>query len=202
MPSPTVLVVDDDPHLREILHTVLAGEGYQVSTAADGEQALGRTEGGLIDIIVMDVTMPHLTGLQACYTLRQRGDHTPVLLLSGRAAGSDRAAGLAAGANDYSTTPFDLDTLLAHVHALAVQRAGLSRWRLLPPSAPAAPNARNPDELHTTHHIRLATPTPQHAASPRDRPGSADAGLGRRRVPGGGDQRGDRDMPNRKCTYG
>jgi len=61
---------------------VLAGEGYQVSTAADGEQALGRPEGGLIDIIVIDVTMPHLTGLQACYTLRQRGDHTPVLLLS------------------------------------------------------------------------------------------------------------------------
>jgi len=76
MRSPTVLVVDDDPHLREILHTVLAGEGYQVSTAADGEQALGRTGGGLIDIIVMDVTMPHLTGLQACSTLRQRGDHT------------------------------------------------------------------------------------------------------------------------------
>ncbi len=124
MPSPTVLVVDDDPHLREILHTVLAGEGYQVSTAADGEQALGRTEGGLIDIIVMDVTMPHLTGLQACSTLRQRGDHTPVLLLSGRAAGSDRAAGLAAGANDYSTTPFDLDTPLAHVHALLSSEPG------------------------------------------------------------------------------
>jgi len=122
--SPTVLVVDDDPNLREILHTVLAGEGYQVSTAADGEQALGRTEGGLIDIIVMDVMMPHLTGLQACYTLRQRGDHTPVLLLSGRAAGSDRAAGLAAGANDYLTKPFDLDTLLAHVHALLSSEPG------------------------------------------------------------------------------
>ena len=93
MRSPTVLVVDDDPDLRTILQSVLASEGYQVSTATDGQHALRHTERGLIDVIIMDVTMPHLSGLQVCHLLRQRGDHTPVLLLSGLAAGSDRAAG-------------------------------------------------------------------------------------------------------------
>jgi len=118
MRSPTVLVVDDDPDLRTILQSVLVSEGYQVSTAPDGEHALRHTERGLIDVIVMDVTMPHLSGLQVCHLLRQRGDHTPVLLLSGLAAGSDRAAGLTAGADDYLTKPFHLDEVLAHVQAL------------------------------------------------------------------------------------
>jgi two-component system response regulator MprA len=66
----------------------------------------------------MDVTMPHLSGLQVCHLLRQRGDDTPVLLLSGLAAGSDRGAGLTAGADDYLAKPFHLGELLAHVQAL------------------------------------------------------------------------------------
>jgi len=118
MRSPTVLVVDDDPDLRTILQSVLASEGYQVSTATDGQHALHHTERGLIDVIIMDVTMPHLSGLQVYHLPRQRGDHTPVLLLSGLAAGSDRTAGLTAGADDYLTKPFHLDEVLAHVQAL------------------------------------------------------------------------------------
>jgi len=118
MRSPSVLVVDDDPELRTILQSVLVSEGYQVSTAPNGEHALRHTERGLIDVIVMDVTMPHLSALQVCHLLRQRGDRTPVLLLSGLATGSDRAAGLTAGADDYLAKPFDLDEVLAHVQAL------------------------------------------------------------------------------------
>jgi len=109
MRSSTVLVVDDDPDLRSILQSVLVSEGYQVSTAADG---------GLIDVIIMDVTMPHLSGLQVCHLLRRRGDHTPGQLLSGLATNGDRAAGLTAGADDYLTKPFHLDEVLAHVQAL------------------------------------------------------------------------------------
>ena len=97
---------------------MLAAEGYQVLTAADGAHALGHTEQGLLDAIVMDVTMPHLTGLQVCRLLRQRGDDTPVLLLSGLATGSDPATAFAAGADGYLTKPFVLDELLAHVHAV------------------------------------------------------------------------------------
>jgi len=66
----------------------------------------------------MDVTMPHLSGLQVCHLLRQRGDHTPGQLLSGLATNGDRAAGLTAGADDYLTKPFHLGELLAHVQAL------------------------------------------------------------------------------------
>ncbi len=118
MRSPTVLVDDDDPDPRPILQSVLVSEGYQVSTAADGEHALRHTERGLIDVIIMDVTMPHLSGLQACHLLRQRGDHTPGQLLSGLATNGDRAAGLTAGADDYLTKPLHLDEVLAHVQAL------------------------------------------------------------------------------------
>ena len=116
--APTVLVVDGDPDLRTILQSVLVSEGYQVSTATDGEHALRHPERGLIDVIIMDVTMPHRTGLQVTHLLRQRGDDTPVLLLSGLATNGDRAAGLTAGADDYLTKPFHLGELLAHVQAL------------------------------------------------------------------------------------
>jgi two-component system response regulator MprA len=116
--SPTVLVVDDEPRLREVLRVALELDGYQVGTAATGEQALTCIERAAVDAIVLDVTMPGITGLGVCRVLRERGDHTPVLLLSGRSTSADQAAGLAAGADDYLTKPFDLDEFLAHLRTL------------------------------------------------------------------------------------
>jgi two-component system response regulator MprA len=115
--APTVLVVDDEPDLREVLELALA-DAYQVSTAASGEQALAYAEHATIDVIVLDVTMPGITGLEVCRALRERGDHTPVLMLSGRATRADHAAGLDAGADDYITKPYDLHELLARIRAL------------------------------------------------------------------------------------
>jgi two-component system response regulator MprA len=116
--SPTVLVVDDQHRLRAVLQAALELQGYQVHTAANGEQALSCAERATIDAIVLDVTMPGITGLDVCRVLRERGDHTPVLLLSGRSSRADQAAGLAAGADDYLTKPYDLDEFLAHLQAL------------------------------------------------------------------------------------
>jgi two-component system response regulator MprA len=120
--SPTVLVVDDEHRLREALRVALELDGYQVGTAATGEQALRRIERAAVDAIVLDVTMPGITGLEVCRALRERGDRTPVLLVSGLSTGADHAAGLAAGADDYLTKPFDLDEFLARLRTLLGSR--------------------------------------------------------------------------------
>ena len=99
---PTVLVVDGDPDLRTILQSVLVSEGYQVSTATDGEHALRHTERGLIDVIVMDVTMPHRTGL-VTHLLRQRGDD------SGQHLGDQRLSPLVSSTS--STLPATMTTI-------------------------------------------------------------------------------------------
>jgi two-component system response regulator MprA len=113
-----VLVVEDDPHVREAVERALRFEGYDVHTAVDGNDALLRVDELAPDVIVLDVLMPGTDGLAVCRILRGRANKTPVLMLTARHEVSDRVAGLDAGADDYLVKPFALDELFARVRAL------------------------------------------------------------------------------------
>jgi two-component system response regulator MprA len=113
-----LLVVDDDPDVRDALERALRHAGYAVTTAVHGADALDRLARSPVDLIVLDVLMPMVDGFDACRALRQRGDATPVLVLTARDAVDDRVTGLEAGADDYLVKPFALRELLARIRAL------------------------------------------------------------------------------------
>ena len=114
----SVLVVDDDAGLRTAVGRALRLEGFGVSEAENGAEAIDRLLGGDIDVVVLDQMMPVLDGVGVCRHLRDIGDLTPVLMLTARDAVSDRVRGLDAGADDYLLKPFALEELLARVRAL------------------------------------------------------------------------------------
>lgn len=113
-----VLVVDDEPAVRESIGRGLRFEGYQVEVACDGFGALDAMRARRPDLVVLDVMMPRLDGLETCRRLRITGDRVPVLMLTARRSVGDRVAGLDAGADDYLVKPFALEELLARVRAL------------------------------------------------------------------------------------
>ena len=113
-----VVVAEDDPSVRNAIERVLSLEGYQVKTATDGNAALELIASAKPHAVVMDVMMPFADGLTVTRELRQRGNRTPVLLLTARHEVGDRVAGLDAGADDYLVKPFAVDELLARVRAL------------------------------------------------------------------------------------
>jgi two-component system response regulator MprA len=115
-----ILVVDDDAAVRESLGRALRLEGYDVELASDGLEALERLQGSGDDpdLVVLDVLMPNIDGLEVCRRLRRMGSRLPVLMLTARDEVTDRVAGLDAGADDYVVKPFALAELLARVRAL------------------------------------------------------------------------------------
>ena len=115
---PTVLVVDDEPPMRVALTRALELGGFDVELAADGEEGLKAARAGSADLVVLDLMMPRLDGLDVCREMRERGDRTPVLMLTARDAVADRVEGLEAGADDYLVKPFALEELLARIRAL------------------------------------------------------------------------------------
>jgi len=120
-----LLVVEDDAHVREAVARALRFEGYDVHTAVDGNEALVRVIELEPDAILLDVLMPGTDGLAVCRRLRERGDQTPILMLTARHEVNDRVAGLDAGADDYLVKPFALDELLARLRAL-LRRTSIS----------------------------------------------------------------------------
>ena len=110
--------MDDDRDLRDSLRQALGYAGYAVATAANGAEALSAVALAPVDLIILDVLMPMLNGLDTCRALRGRGDATPVLVLTARDTVDDRVAGLEAGADDYLVKPFALRELVARVNAL------------------------------------------------------------------------------------
>ncbi len=115
---PRVLVVDDDRAVRESLRRSLEFNGYDVHLAGDGAEALAGIGSVAPDVVVMDVMMPRLDGLDATRALRAAGNDVPILVLTARDAIGDRVEGLDAGADDYLTKPFALQELLARLRAL------------------------------------------------------------------------------------
>jgi two-component system, OmpR family, response regulator MprA len=115
---PRVLVVDDDQAVRESLRRSLEFNGYSVSLASDGADALAGIGGTNPDVVIMDVMMPRLDGIETTKALRKAGNDVPILVLTARDAVGDRVEGLDAGADDYLTKPFALQELLARLRAL------------------------------------------------------------------------------------
>src|SRR5688500_11172046 len=117
-----ILVVDDDRAVRTSLQRSLAYNGYEVSAAADGAEALARLAAVRPDAVIMDVMMPRLDGLETTRLLRSAGNDVPILVLTARDAVGDRVDGLDAGGDDYMAKPFALDELLARLRALVRDR--------------------------------------------------------------------------------
>jgi two-component system response regulator MprA len=119
---PKILVVDDEPAVRQALSRAFALELYAVAVASDGSEALEALASERFDAVVLDVMMPGVSGLEVCRRLRASGDRSPVLMLTARDAIDDRVAGLDAGADDYLVKPFALRELMARMRALLRRR--------------------------------------------------------------------------------
>ncbi|MFE6287972.1 response regulator transcription factor [Streptomyces sp. NPDC057877] len=116
--APTVLLAEDDRAIRHALERALTLEGYDVTAVADGVEALASAHRTPPDVLVLDVMMPGIDGLQVCRVLRAEGDRTPILMLTALVETQDRIAGLDAGADDYVVKPFDVEEVFARLRAL------------------------------------------------------------------------------------
>ncbi|MFB7108901.1 response regulator transcription factor [Streptomyces sp. NPDC056190] len=114
----TLLLAEDDRAIRHALERALTLEGYDVTAVADGVEALAQAHKSPPDVLVLDVMMPGIDGLQVCRVLRAEGDRTPILMLTALVETADRIAGLDAGADDYVVKPFDVEEVFARLRAL------------------------------------------------------------------------------------
>ncbi|MGA6151831.1 response regulator transcription factor [Stenotrophomonas sp. NPDC087984] len=126
----TVLLAEDDRAIRQALDRALTLEGYRVTAVPDGIEALAAIHRERPDVVVLDVMMPGVDGLQVCRVLRAEGDRTPILMLTARVETADRIEGLDAGADDYVAKPFEIEEVFARLRAL-LRRAA--------PAEPPAP---------------------------------------------------------------
>ncbi len=148
-PTARLLVVDDEPNILELLSVSLRFAGFDVTTAADGEQALARAREVHPDLLVLDVMLPRLDGFEVARRLRSSGRHVPVLFLTARDATEDKITGLTLGGDDYVTKPFSLQEVVARIHAV------LRRTAAAPAAVAAARLSFEDIELDDdTHEVR------------------------------------------------
>lgn len=112
-----ILIVEDQADIHQLLGLTLSNEGYGVHSAYDGFEALEQARANDFDLIVLDLMLPKLSGLEVCQRLRQERQHTPILMLTAKKTETDRVVGLQLGADDYLTKPFSVRELLARIHA-------------------------------------------------------------------------------------
>jgi two-component system alkaline phosphatase synthesis response regulator PhoP len=126
--SSRILLVEDEPSVALTVSDLLAGEGYDVETAVDGPVGLARASNEPFDVIVLDVMLPGMNGLDVCRELRRKGNDVAILMLTARGQLTDRVVGLKLGADDYLAKPFEPLELLARVEALLrrVRKDGLA----------------------------------------------------------------------------
>ena len=123
-----LLVVDDEPNIRELLATSLRFAGFEIHTAADGASALRLAREVLPDLVLLDVMLPDMDGFTVTTRMREKGQTMPVLFLTAKDAVEDRVAGLTAGGDDYVTKPFSLEEVVARLRVL-LRRAGARQER-------------------------------------------------------------------------
>lgn len=140
-----ILVVDDEAVLVKGIRFNLQQEGYQVETGSDGEQAVELAREGSFDLIILDLMMPKIDGLQACMRIREFSD-VPIIMLTAKGEDSDKLMGFACGADDYVTKPFNILELKARIRALLRRSSGQSR-----------PAAQPDPELLTVGDLTLDT---------------------------------------------
>lgn len=141
-----LLYIEDDAMIRESVSKGLQPEGFTVDAVGDGSSGLLALKSHAYDLLLLDLGLPRLDGIAVLTALRQRGEHIPVLILTARDAVADRVRGLNAGADDYLVKPFDLQELVARIHALLRRQAGRAD----------AVVRHGPLELNaTTHAVRL-----------------------------------------------
>ena len=116
MNSARILVVDDDPQIRRVLRTALIAQGYEVTDARNGEEAVEKMRDEKPDLLILDMNMPRMNGLETCRAIRTTSD-VPIIMLTVRNAESDKVDALDAGADDYMTKPFSSPELLARIRA-------------------------------------------------------------------------------------
>jgi len=124
MTSARILVVDDEPQIRRVMLTTLVARGYVVSTARNGEEALEKIREDRFDLVLLDINMPGIGGMEACRSIRAQSE-IPIVILSIRNTEKEKVEALDAGADDYVTKPFSMPELLARIRA-ALRRAPLS----------------------------------------------------------------------------
>jgi two-component system, OmpR family, KDP operon response regulator KdpE len=127
--SAKILIVDDEPQIRRVMRTTLVARGYVVSTARSGEEALEKVREERFDLVLLDINMPGIGGMETCRIIRSQSD-IPIVILSIRNAEKEKVEALDAGADDYVTKPFSMPELLARI------RAALRRAPLLSPTTP------------------------------------------------------------------
>ena len=115
---PSLLIAEDDPPLRDVLTRSLRAEGFTASAVATGRELLEQALADLPDALVIDIGLPDADGRDLCQALRAQGLHAPVLFLTARDALTDRLSGFSAGGDDYVTKPFDIEEVVARLHAL------------------------------------------------------------------------------------
>ena len=134
----SILVIEDNHDIARLVEMHLQDLSYHVELAADGDTGLARAMQGQYDLIILDIMLPGIDGLEICRRLRGASNHTPVLMLTAKTTELDRVLGLELGADDYLTKPFSIMELLARVKAI-IRRAGISKQ---PPSGKLADTIR------------------------------------------------------------
>jgi two-component system, OmpR family, KDP operon response regulator KdpE len=142
--SARILVVDDDPQIRRVMKATLVGHHYEVIEARTGEEALEALPREMPNLVLLDMNMPGMGGLETCRAIRE-GSEIPVVILSVRNSEKDKVAALDAGADDYVTKPFSIEELLARI------RAALRRW---PGSSEGGPRGFTADDLEIDFETR------------------------------------------------
>jgi two-component system alkaline phosphatase synthesis response regulator PhoP len=117
-PKASILLVEDEENLQEALKLNLELEGYEISLASDGAEAIRKVEEAYFDLLILDIMLPEIDGISVCETVRLKHTELPILMLSARSSSADRVLGLRKGADDYLTKPFNLEELLLRIDKL------------------------------------------------------------------------------------